>query len=289
MMKTILSAAMLLGTLAAQAQNTGDTLVIKQPKQVKIETQQNEQHIVISGMKDDDDFHYTQRIAINSPADVRRTFADKKDFNKVRLSKNKDKKGTVEGVAHLDVGLTAMTGAPNGYDSKVGFGEIAFNINAEYYPFGAKNSWSIGFGIDWRRYCLGTKKWLGKDAANNNYLTPQDFSSSQSDCATRLYTFSLQVPIMYTHYFDQKQEWSIGLGAIVNFNTGSHLTRTFTTAEEDFDIKTYKVGQRPVTIDLMMTVATPWFLDLYVKYSPTTYFKSDRGPKFHQLSFGVRL
>jgi hypothetical protein len=29
--------------------------------------------------------------------------------------------------------------------------------------------------------------------------------------------------------------------------------------------------------------------DFYIKYSPTTFFKEGRGPKMHQLSFGIFL
>ena len=290
MKQVILSAALLLCAVTAQAQTVGDTLLIEKPKQVRIETCDTLQRIVIKGMEDDDAFHYVQRIAISKPSDVRRTFSSARDFNKVKLSKckdGKDKKNVWEARAYLDLGLTALTGLPDGYTGKVGVGEAALGIAADWYPFGAKNSWSIGLGVDWRRYCMGTESWLMKD--QGNYLTPVGYDATQSDRTTRLHTFSVQVPVVYTHYFNKKQDWGLSLGAIVSFNTGAHVTRSFTLNEEEYDIRTYKIGQRAVTVDLMVKVITPGLFDFYVKYSPMNYFKNDRGPKGHQLSFGLSL
>ena len=288
--QTILSAALLLCGLGAQAQTAGDTLVIEKPNQVKIETRDTVQRIVVRGMKDNEDFYYTQRISINSPADVRRSFSNMRDFNKVKLSKNKckqDKKGTVEAALHVNVGATALTGMPEGYTGKVGFGETAFAVTADWYPYGARNSWSIGLGVDWRRYCMGTEKFLMKDAAD--YLVPVSFGSTMSDCSTHLYTFSVQVPVIYTHTFDPRGKWAVSLGAIVSFNTGAHATRCFSMDGEDYDIKTYKIGQRPVTVDFMLGLKTSFLPAFYVKYSPMNYFKDSRGPKGHQLSFGIGI
>ena len=78
--------ALLLAGAAGQtalATETGDTLVLEKVDRVKIETRDTVQRIVISGMKDDPYFQYTQRISIPDTSAVRRKMSDLKGFNKV--------------------------------------------------------------------------------------------------------------------------------------------------------------------------------------------------------------
>jgi len=289
-MKKLMISTLLMCAIAAQAETVGDTLVIKNPEKVTIATTNSEQHISIKGARFSSDFRYDQRISIADSSAVRREFSSLKDFNRVRLSKcknSKDKKGTVDASLHLNVGMTTMTGAPTDYKYKLGVGEIGLALTADWHPYGPKNTWSIGFGVNWRRYYMNKNIYLFKDYANGEYLTPASFDASQSERSHSMYTFALQVPVMYEHAFDQKGKWTVGLGAIVNINTGAHLTAGYTENDLEYERRTYKIGQRPITVDLMLKVGTPYFADLYVKYCPMTYFKSNRGPKTHQLSFGI--
>jgi len=286
MKKLLFTTIALLTGMAAQATNVGDTLVIKDPDKVTIETSDYEQHITVKGANFNSKFSYDQRITIPDTNAVRRTFSSTRDFNKVRLTKcnRKDKKGTVEASGHVWLGMTTQTGAPDGFKHKVGFGEVGFAITADWYPCGSKNSWSIGLGFDWRSYRLKTDAFLYKDADGN--IGSQAFDANMGDRYNRIYTFSLQVPFIYTHTFSQKNKWAVSLGAILNFNTGAHLTRGYTVDQLDYEVRTYSIGQRPVTVDFLLSVRTP-VLPVYVKYCPMTFFKNDRGPKSHQLSFGI--
>ena len=54
---------------------------------------------------------------------------------------------------------------------------------------------------------------------------------------------------------------------------------------EDYEIERHALGLHQVTLDFFLGFDNP-AVPVYFKYSPTTPFKSSRGPKMHQLSFG---
>lgn len=85
-------AAILFGCLAtsASAVEAQDTLVIEEANKVKIETRDTVQRIVISGMKNDPEFHYVQRISIPDSSAVRRSIVSVRDFNKTNILKKKN-------------------------------------------------------------------------------------------------------------------------------------------------------------------------------------------------------
>ena len=286
MKKLLFSAALLLASIGMQAETVGDTLVIKDVDKVTIVTNDTVQHLKLRGADFSSKFKYDQRIAISSPEAVRREFSSMKDFNKIKLTKNKkDKKGAWDMSAHFNVGYNTMTGTPSGYSFKVWPSwEIGLALTADYYPYGPKNSWSIGLGVDWRNYrSSSSKRWKKTDTRE---MVVEDYPTNYSDRTTSLYTFSLQIPILYTHTFDADGNWQLTLGAFVSFNTGAHATNSYTDDIDntEYDQHIYKIGQRPVTIDFFVS-----FSNLYLKYCPMTYFRDNRGPKGHQLSFGIFL
>lgn len=269
----------------SMATEVNDTIVIDNPSKVKIETRDTVQRIVISGAKDDADFHYVQRISIPDTMAVRRTVTNIRDFNKIKVKKNgKPTKWTTSG--HINIGLGTMLEAPDGFDFKLwpSF-ELGIGVTHDFHPFGKKNEWSIGWGLNWRHYASDNDTYWVKDANNFMGLTP--YPAGLEDRYTSLNVFSLQVPLLYTHYFNNKQDWSVTLGAIVNWNVYGTANREFNVNDEDHDINTNHIGQMPFTFDGYVKIGTPWLPDLYVKYSPSKFFRNSRGPKMHQLSFGI--
>lgn len=266
--------------LHAHAETVGDTLVIEKVDKVKIETRDTVQRIVITGAKDNPTFHYTQRIAISDPGAVRKETKSVKDFGKILNSENK--KSVFE--PHLTFGLGTMLDAPKGYDFKLwpSF-ELGFQVVYGYRPYGPKNQWNIGLGINWRKYSMSSDTYWVKD---NGVMRLEPYVDGQSDRTTSLHQFSLQVPIYYTHSFDKDKNWQIMVGGIVNINTGSHVTREFEFENEDYQVETGKIGQRPITIDAFLAVNVPVLGRIYCKYCPMSFFKKDKGPEMKQLSFG---
>ena len=214
-----------------------------------------------------------------------------KKIDKIKICKSKyedSMKGEVDLSFRLNVGMNTMTGAPNDYSSKIWPSwDFGMAVTADWFPFGARNSWSIGLGVNWRKYRSGKDTYWVKGEGNAMMLTP--YAEGLDHHKTTLHVFSLQVPVLYTHYFDDDQDWYVTLGALINFNTGAHTTQQYEIDDQDYDIETNKIGQRPVTVDLMLQAGIPGCPDFYIKYSPTTFFKEGRGPKMHQLSFGIFL
>ncbi len=210
-----------------------------------------------------------------------------KQYKKIHICKSKhadSMKGEVDLSFRLNIGMNTMTGAPSDYSFKVWPSwDFGMAVTADWYPFGSHNSWSIGLGVNWRKYRSGKDTYWVKDG---DMMTLAPYAAGLDSHKTTLHVFSLQVPVLYTHYFGKDQDWYVTLGALVNFNTGAHTTQYYEAGDQDHEIDTNKIGQRPVTVDLMVQLGIPNFPDVYVKYSPTTFFKDGRGPKMHQMSFG---
>lgn len=279
-------AAVLMGWVAtpALATEVSDTLVIEDVNKVKIETQDTVQRIVINGSKDDPEFHYVQRISIPDSHAVRRTIRSVRDFNRITIKKNgKPTKWTSTG--HLNIGLGTMLDAPDNYKFKVwpSF-ELGIGLTHDWHPFGKQNEWSIGYGIDWRSYRSDNDTYWTKEGDLLTLTTP--YAAKQSETETGLNMFSLQFPLLYTHYFDKHRDWAITLGAIVNWNVYATATREYEENDEEYDVSTKKIGQRPFTVDAYLKITNP-VIPIYCKYSPMTFFKDGRGPKMHQLNFGI--
>lgn len=303
-MKKFLMAAAVLGGFSAQAmaEAVGDTLVIEQAEKVRIETRDTVQRIVISGAKDDPDFHYVQRISIPDTSAVRRTVKSVKDFNKITVKRN-GKEGKVDFGFHLNLGLGTMVNADAGSFKMQSSWDYGLTFMVGWHPYGKRNVWSAGLGVNRRNYKMDRDQFWFKDSYSD-VISPVDVEPNWSNCSALLSVFSLQVPLTYTHYFDNKAGWGLTVGGIINFNTGAHATRRYTTSgtysnsygvnghssnqlpEEDYKVTTKAIGQRLVTVDALAIVHIPSFLDVYCKYCPMKFFKDDRGPKMQQLSIG---
>ena len=185
--------------------------------------------------------------------------------------------------SYLNIGFNTMLGAPSGYDFNLwpSF-DVGFGVKGEWMPYGKKNVWSVGMGVYWRHYRSSKDYYWWKV---NDVLKQVKYPEKLEHTSTSLNVISLGIPIMYTHYFDNKHKWGLTLGAIVNWNS-AYARRYYEVDDEDYDVSTKKIGQRPITIDGIAIVRIPSCPDIYCKYCPMEFFKDGRGPKMHQLSFG---
>ena len=284
-----LMSALIMGCISmpALATESGDTLVVEKPNRVKIETRNDQQRIVVIGSKEDKAFLYTQRIALKDSSDVKKSIENARDFNKVVIKKN-GKSTKWSSSAHVFLGLNVMTDVPDGYKFKTWFSpEIGVALMADWHPFGKKNEWSVGLGVDFKHYSNSSSSYWAKGPNAANPALPN--GAGESDRSTSINVFSLQVPLMYTHYFDNACKWSLSLGGILNFNTYAIANRSFTIGQEDYDINLHYIGQRPFTVDAFLKFDAPNIPPVYCKYGLMEFFKDNRGPKMHQLTFGIFL
>ena len=196
-------------------------------------------------------------------------------------------KGRLMLKGYLDFGFNTMVDAAD--ECKFSLWpsfEVAIGLKGHWQPFGKKNVWGLGFGVDWRGYRMDNGTYWTKNQGNPQ-LVP--YNAGETSCKTRLSVFSLQVPLTYTHYFDNNQGWGLTLGGIVNFNTGTHATREYEFQDEEYEVETSSFHQRPITVDALVMINTPADFAFYCKYCPMEFFKDGYGYKMHQLSFGIHF
>ena len=265
--KTILAALLLAASSSSMAVETADTIVADNVEKVTIVTRDNSKKIIVR-----------DTIEINNKAWC--------GIHVNHWKNNKAKRGEVNTEPYFQIGLNTMLDTDMGSFNLWPSFDLALGVKTNWHPFGAKNAWSLGVGIDWRNYRMSPNDgWWLKDAEGIMGLSA--FPINASDRKVALHVTSVQVPVLYTHYFGCGEKCYVTLGGIVNFNFWAHANRQYELGEEEYDINTKSIGQRPVTIDAFMQVHAPHLPSVYCKYSPMSFFKKSQAPKMHQFTIGI--
>lgn len=186
---------------------------------------------------------------------------------------------------HFALGVNVPTGAPKGVD----FAPFrSWNINwtvaqYEYTPKGASQTYSVGIGMEWRNYTLSDKDKAFQKAGDVTLITDVDKVDGRT---SRVHTWNVNIPLLFRQKIGG--DFAVSVGAQININAYGRLVNKWDVDldDDEYDVKTKKIGQRPLTVDVLgMVHFKDWAL--YCKYSPMDVFKKDRGPEFKSLSFGV--
>ena len=184
---------------------------------------------------------------------------------------------------HFYAGIDIPTGAPDGVDfAPFRSWEIGLTVaQYEYTPKNSKTTLSAGIGIDWRNYTLsGHDKMFVKA---NDIILVRDRDGKMSELASRISTTSLSLPLMVKQSFSK--DFAISLGAQFNWNFYSRLNNYYEEGDDEVDVQTKKIGERPITIDVLGMLHFGDFA-VYCKYSPMSVLKKDKGPDFKSLAVG---
>ena len=184
---------------------------------------------------------------------------------------------------HFYAGIDIPTGAPDGVDfAPFRSWEIGLTVaQYEYTPKNSKTTLSAGIGIDWRNYTLsGHDKMFVKA---NDIILVRDRDGKMSELASRISTTSLSLPLMVKQSFSK--DFAISLGAQLNWNFYSRLNNYYEEDDNEIDVQTKKIGERPITIDVLGMLHFGDFA-VYCKYSPMSVLKKDKGPDFKSLAVG---
>ena len=185
---------------------------------------------------------------------------------------------------HLYVGVDIPVSAPDGVDfAPFRSWEIGLTVaQYEYTPKNSKTTLSAGIGIDWRNYTLsGHDKMFAKV---NDVVGVFDRKGDISELASRISTCSLSLPLMVKQSFSK--DFAISLGAQFNWNFYSRLNNYYEEGDDEVDVQTKKIGERPITIDVLGMLHFGDFA-VYCKYSPMSVLKKDKGPDFKSLAVGI--
>ena len=274
---------------AMDERNDNDTLVINYPRKVTIITGDSLQTIKVDGRHDDYDFRYENTIQLvdsNYVSDVNIN-SDRWDFGLPFSLKKKGGQGgecDEEITTHLGIGRNEALGTPNGMDVSVGVSwEIFWTmLQWDYKTNKGRDTWSVGFGVDWRNYRMTGHQRFVKDNEGNILLTT--YPEGAEPQFSRIKVFSLQVPLLYSHRLARK--FSLGIGPVLNWNTHSSIKTRYKVNGEKYKDTAKDARVTPFTVDIMGTIRTP-LLDFYVKYSPCHVLNTTFAPKFQSLSFGI--
>ena len=185
---------------------------------------------------------------------------------------------------HLYVGVDIPVSAPDGVDfAPFRSWEIGLTVaQYEYTPKNSKTTLSAGIGVDWRNYTLsGHDKMFAKV---NDVVGVFDRKGDISELASRISTCSLSLPLMVKQSFNK--DFAISLGAQLNWNFYSRVNNYYEENDNEIDIQTKKIGERPITIDVLGMLHFGDFA-VYCKYSPMSVLKKDRGVDFKSLAVGI--
>ncbi|MBQ9215654.1 MAG: outer membrane beta-barrel protein [Prevotella sp.] len=295
-MKRLLSMMLLAITATANATDIADndTLTINKPAKVRIITGDSIQKIKVYGREGDDKYTYESSIELVDSNYVSETNINKDnwtfDFVK-RHSGNLGYPLEKKSISsRIGIGLCSAIEADEGISVSTGSSwEIFWTIAAyEYYAYGKKDGFSVGFGLDWRNYRMTGFNYFSK--ANEGTISVEKYPVGTEPDFSRIKVFSLQIPLMWQHRFNKR--WSFALGPVINFNTYASIKNKYTDAngEKHKDVLKH-IHQKPFTIDLMAELNILNEFSVYCKYSPMNILNSDYSNKgnFQSLSFGIYL
>ena len=112
------------------------------------------------------------------------------------------------------------------------------------------------------------------------------FPANASSKYSSVRTLGIIIPILFTQ--DLGKDFSFSVGPVVNFNAWGWVNRDYDLGDDNYDVSTRKIGQRPVTVDIMGIIDYDG-LGIYCKYSPMSVFKKDSGPEFRSITLGLYL
>ena len=164
---------------------------------------------------------------------------------------------------HGFIGVNIPTNVPEGFDFAP-FRSWEFDLTFaqyDYTPNHKQTTFSAGMGIGFRFYTL------------------------MADLKARISTLNFNIPLLVKQRFSDK--FAISAGAMVNWNFYNRIRNSYEIGDEEFDISTKNIGIRPITVDVLGIMHFPSDFGVYVKYSPMSSFKKDRGPEFKALTIGL--
>ena len=193
---------------------------------------------------------------------------------------------------HVNFGVNVPTSVPDDIEfAPFRSWEIGVTVlQYDYTPKNWKTTFSAGLGLDWRNYTLkghdnAFEKFPASKIKQPNdcvyVVTPVDKCDARS---SRIHTVSLSMPLLVKQSFSKN--FAISVGAQLNWNFRAHIHNYYEEGDIEISEDTKKIGQRPFTVDVLGIVHVHKY-GIYCKYSPMSVLKTDRGPEFKSLAFGL--
>lgn len=181
---------------------------------------------------------------------------------------------------HVGVGVGLATDLPEGLSfAPMRSWEFYFGLSYDYTPKDKLQTYSAGMGVSFRNFGTHSGKMLTK---GGNYAT---ITPDMTDMKSSIRVVSFSIPLLFTQKMGHKSPFRLTLGPVVNFN-GTHINNHYSIGDDEYDVKTHKIGTRPVTVDILGILSFR-ALSVYCKYSPMSVLKNSSGMEFKSVSFGI--
>lgn len=189
----------------------------------------------------------------------------------------------VDWTMHLGLGVNLVTGAPDGYEfAPFKSWDIQWTVlQMDYTPIGASQTYSIGAGLNWRNY--GLKDNGSALVKTGELIDLGGFPVGAGSKSSSIQTVGINIPLLFTQRFSD--DFSLTVGPVVNFNAWGWVNRNYEMGDTDIKESTRKIGQRPVTVDVLGVFDFSG-IGVFCKYSPMSVLKKDKGPDFKSLAVG---
>lgn len=187
---------------------------------------------------------------------------------------------------HVNFGVNVPTGAPDGMKfAPFRSWEVGWTvIQYDYTPKDWRTTFSTGLGLEWDNYTLkGHNDWFSKAG---DKVVVDNVKGAFDNLSSRVHVLALTMPLLVKQRF--AKNFAISVGAQLNWNYYSRLTNKYDIDDYEYDVSTKDIGARPITVDVLGIIHFD-DIAIYCKYAPMSVLKSDRGPEFQSLSFGIRL
>ncbi len=181
---------------------------------------------------------------------------------------------------HVGVGVGLATNLPEGLSfAPMRSWEFYFGLSYDYTPKDKLQTYSAGMGVSFRNFGTHSGKMIKK---GGEYAT---ITPDMTDMKSSIRVVSFSIPLLFTQKMGHKSPFRLTLGPVVNFN-GTHINNHYSIGDDEYDVKTHKIGTRPVTVDILGILSFR-ALSVYCKYSPMSVLKNSSGMEFKSVSFGI--
>ena len=271
-MKKLLTMIALTATMATQASEKIDTVVVSKAEKVTIVTSDSIQRVSIMGQEGDANFRYDEKVPLNEQK-MKQARRSKEEYDPFDFDFD------------LGAGFNTPLGTSDGY----GFAtfrswEIFFGLRVMYTPEKALQTYSTGIWFGWDVYGLSTNMMFTKNAQDVVGLA--DYPSTAKNRVSRINMYSISVPFLFTQKLGRESKWKFTVGPVVNINLRGRLNTMYDQDDNEIDVTTKGICYHPVTVSLMGALQYK-NIGLYCKYTPMSLMKTDKGPKFQSLTFGL--
>ena len=292
-MKRMIITSLVASLFAANTNAQTDTLVVRQPKEVKVITAGDTLNISIEGSKENPLYYYNKTVVVDQGKEEITTTSKNVgsgvgwDFSLLE-GRNSTTLIELSLRAQMYAGWNFMLNSPsdmklNWFKSYEGGIDI---FHLAFYPRANKWWLSADWGIVLSQYRFKDNMMTTASDGTIVMAPYPDESRSQSSAFR-----TLSGAITFMGHYQLAKEHSIGLGLVWNSKITDNCSyKTKYTLPEGTYVT--DMNELPIRCNLLSIKTEYMFGDkvgLYLRYTPMSIFKKDKAPKFSELNVGLQV